>query len=169
VCYILFNVIRGVRRATCRDDMLNDYVIVILTDEAGEEVFDRLVYFPGQERERVEHRVNMLSSIGYKTRSVEMPLEHFDPNRKCDVFLAYAIAYGISYNLALLGRECILIASEQNWDIELQNRHHLAENGKNMIQFALREPAKAQELWSCLIRTDGRNCAASAHEKNHDK
>jgi hypothetical protein len=149
--------------------MLNNYVIVILTNEAGEEVFDRVVYFPGQGRERVEHRVNMLSSIGYKTRSVEMPLEHFDSNHRWDVFLAYAMAYDIPFDLAMLGRECIRNACEHNWNVELQNRHHLAENGKKMIQFALREPLKAQEIWSCLIRTNGTNCTGSAHDKKHDK
>lgn len=141
---------------TMRQDkicMLNDYVIVILANEAGDEVFDKVVYFPGQEPERIEHRADMLSLIGYKTKYVEMPLENFDPNRKWDVFLAYAMAYNIPFDLAMLGRECIQNAHEHNWDIKLQNQYHLSEAGKKMIQLALREPDKAKEIWSSLLRT----------------
>jgi hypothetical protein len=132
-----------------------DYVIVILENKAGQKFFDRILYIPQEEKGMIDRRLDLMDMFGFKARSIKMPVGGFDLNCKWDIFLAYALAYGIGCDLAYLGRECVRRAHEHNWDPELKTRYHLAEDGRAMIQFAMNEPEKAREIWSALIRAEG--------------
>ncbi len=132
-----------------------DYVITILENKAGQKIFDRIIYIPQEEKGMIDRRLDLMDTFGFKARAVKMPVGGFNFNCKWDIFLAYALAYGISYDLAYLGRECVRRAHEHNWSSEIKNRYHLAEGGRAMIQFAIQEPEKAREIWSGLIRAEG--------------
>ncbi len=132
-----------------------DYVIIILENKAGQKFFDRILYIPHEEKGMIDRRLDLLDTFGFKASAVKMPVGGFDFRCKWDIFLAYALAYGVSYDLAYLGRECVRRAQEHNWDPELKARYHLAEDGRAMIQFAINEPEKAREIWSGLIRAGG--------------
>lgn len=135
--------------------MPTNYVIAVLENSAGQKFFDRIMYFPQEEKVMINRRMALLDTFGYKATLVKMPLVGLDLNCKWDIFLVYAMAYGVPNDLACLGRECIRKAHMHDWKSELQAQYHLAEAGGSMIQFALQEPARAREIWSGLIRTEG--------------
>jgi hypothetical protein len=132
-----------------------DYAIIILENKAGQKIFDRIIYIPQEEKAMIDRRLGLLTTFGFKARAIKMPPGGFDFNSKWDAFLAYALAYGIGYDLAYLGRECVRRAHEHNWDSELKKRYHLAEGGPAMIQFAMNESERAREIWSGLIQAEG--------------
>ncbi len=132
-----------------------DYVIIILENKAGQKLFDRILYIPQEEREMIDRRLDLMDTFGFKAKAIKMPLGGFDLNCKWDIFLAYALAYGIGCDLAYLGRECVRRAHEHNWNSELKTRYHLAEGGRTMIQFAINESERAREIWSGLIQSEG--------------
>jgi hypothetical protein len=132
-----------------------DYVIIILENKAGQKIFDRILYVPQEEKKLIDRRLDLLATFGFKARAIKMPLGGFDLNCKWDIFLAYALAYGIGCDLAYLGRECVRRAHEHNWDSELKTRYHLAEGGPAMIQFAINESERARKTWSDLIQAEG--------------
>lgn len=132
-----------------------DYAIIILENKAGQKIFDRIIYIPQEERAMIDRRLDLLKVFGFKAKAIKMPPGGFNFNSKWDVFLAYALAYGIGYDLAYLGRECVRRAHEHNWASELKTRYHLAEGGQAMIQFAMNESGRARDVWSDLIQTEG--------------
>lgn len=132
-----------------------DYVITILENKAGQKIFDRIIYVPQEEKAMIDRRLDLLDTFGFKASAVKMPPGGFDFNCKWDIFLAYALAYGIGYDLAYLGRECVRRAHEHNWNPELKGRYYLTEGGRAMIQFAVNESERAREVWSCLIQSEG--------------
>jgi len=144
-----FSYIKGADMTT------EDYAIIILENKAGQKIFDRIIYIPQEEKEMIDRRLELMDTFGFKAKAVKMPPGGFNFNSKWDVFLAYALAYGISYDLAYLGRECVRRAHEHNWDSELKAQYHLAEGGRAMIQFAMNESERAREIWSGLIQAEG--------------
>ncbi len=132
-----------------------DYVIIILENKAGQKIFDRIIYVPQEERGMIDRRMDLLEAFGFKARAVKMPVRGLNFSCKWDIFLAYALAHGVSYDLAYLGRECMRRAHEHNWNSELKARYHLTEGGRAMIQFAMNESERARNIWSDLIRAEG--------------
>jgi hypothetical protein len=132
-----------------------DYVIIILENKAGQKFFDRILCILQEEKEMIDRRLGLMDTFGFKARAIKMPVGGFDLNTKWDIFLAYALAYGIGCDLAYLGRECVRRAHEHNWNSELNAQYHLAEDGRAMIEFAINEPERAREIWSGLIRAEG--------------
>lgn len=131
--------------------METNYVVVVLSNNSGQEIFDKVICYHNQNVDKVQQHINLLSVVGYKAAAVEIPLEGFNATLCWDVFLAYALAHGVKYELALLGRECMRRAHEENWRDDLKAVCGLHDNGQSMIRLAASEPDVAHRLWSDLI------------------
>ena len=67
----------------------------------------------------------------------------------------WAIAQGLDEDLAGLGRLTIREAYNHGWDARLKSLCGWRDDGKRMLKFALRSPAKARYRWNRLLETDG--------------
>lgn len=67
----------------------------------------------------------------------------------------YALAQGLSADLASLGRGVIREAWQHGWDERLRSDCGWRDDGAGMLRLALRNPALAQKRWSRLLETDG--------------
>lgn len=135
--------------------MENNHVVVVLTDNSGRKLFDKVIYYQKDEIDKVQRHINLLRVVGYKASAIEMPLEEFNSALTCDVFFAYALAYRIAYDLACLGRECMRKANEQNWRSDLKKLCGSENSVRAMIGFALKDPEEAHKLWTLLISSNG--------------
>jgi hypothetical protein len=67
----------------------------------------------------------------------------------------WAIDQGLDCDLAALGRLTIREAYQHHWDARLKSLCGWCDNGRRMLKFALRSPAKARYRWNRLLETDG--------------
>ena len=66
-----------------------------------------------------------------------------------------ALAAGLPEELAGLGRAVMREAYQHGWPPRLQSLCGWRDEGRRMLQFALRAPAKARYRWHRLLETDG--------------
>lgn len=96
-------------------------------------------------------------------RKFERPLSVLDPyvtqctfgNYPWDDWEKDALAAGVPKDLTGLGRLLVREAYQHDWDDRLKSLCGWYDQGKRMIQFALRSPEKARRRWNRLLETDG--------------
>ena len=72
-----------------------------------------------------------------------------------DYWREWAVADGVSEDLADLGRSLIREADQHNWPDKLLAECGWADNGKAMIEAALKTPEVVEKRWQFLLTTDG--------------
>ena len=72
-----------------------------------------------------------------------------------DEWERYAMAQGVSEDLAGLGRAVIREASQHAWSPRMQRFSGWADDGQAMIGLALKHPATAWRRWELMLETDG--------------
>ena len=72
-----------------------------------------------------------------------------------DEWQEYAMANGVPRDLASLGRMVIREAYQHDWDEPLKALCGWRDDGKAMLQAALRYPDMARRSWQKLLDTDG--------------
>lgn len=76
-----------------------------------------------------------------------------------DFWRVWAVADGVSDDLADLGRSLIREADQHNWSEELHAECGWSDDGQAMIEMALKTPDEARKRWQFLLETDGeRGC-----------
>lgn len=72
-----------------------------------------------------------------------------------DDWQRWALAQGLSADLAQLGRAVIREAYQHGWEDRLQALCGWRDDGLRMLRLALRSPEKARQRWQRLLGTDG--------------
>jgi hypothetical protein len=76
-------------------------------------------------------------------------------NYPWDDWERWALACGLSRELAGLGRSLIREAYNHDWEPWLQSLCGWSDDGQALLAFALRSPKRARWCWSRLMETDG--------------
>jgi hypothetical protein len=67
----------------------------------------------------------------------------------------FALSRGLDAELAGLGRLLVREAFNHGWEPWLQSVCGWSDDGRALLDFALRAPRQAQRQWDILMRTDG--------------
>ena len=76
-------------------------------------------------------------------------------NYPWDHWREWAVADGMSEDLADLGRSLVREADQHSWSDELLAECGWSDDGKAMIELALKNPDEARKRWQFLLDTDG--------------
>ena len=73
-----------------------------------------------------------------------------------DDWQRWAIAQGVTEDIADLGRSVIREAYQHGWSERLQSLCGWRDDGQRMVKLALHSPEKARKQWDHLLEADGR-------------
>jgi hypothetical protein len=76
-------------------------------------------------------------------------------NYPWDDWHGYALARGLSPELAGQGRLLVREAYQHDWPDQLKSLCGWSDDGQALLAFALRAPKSARRQWDILMRTDG--------------
>lgn len=111
-----------------------------------------------------KHSLSGLTPSGQKT--LPRPRLDLDAVLGCsygeypwDDWQRWAIAQGVTEEMAALGRSIIREAYQHGWTDQMKSLCGWNDNGQRMTKLALRSPEKARKRWERLLETDGnRGC-----------
>lgn len=127
------------------------FVIVVIENENKRKEFDRTYFSPKHNLKHAKKLVSALNNTGCKAVLVKLQTADVMPYDIFSVFLAYALAYGVSNELARLGAACFRRAYHHDSDGWLLKKYGWSNNTMALIDLALENPKGAKQRWTQTI------------------